>query len=183
MADMQYRGIFCTTCGSENPNDAKFCRECWSRLARTKAELLQRTDREVLLEILRTDQKPNECHRCGAESELTRHDFAIAKVVSVQREWGETIARTALSVISLATAPLTGFSAFSWKVPNKTTSFNLFKAKLVLCRTCLSWAWRSNGRDLKKDAYICHPWSEKALRIGYDKYLSAEEILRLIPIE
>lgn len=177
--------MYCPRCGSRNPDYGKFCHECGNPLARTKSELLRRTptEKELLLAVLQTDPKLNECHRCGAETNLTRREFAIAKVVAVKREWGETIARAGISAVSIVAAPLTGFGMFSWKGPNKTTSFTLFKAELVLCRSCLSWAWNTRRRtELKDDAYRCHPWAEAARRIGYDKYLSVEEVARLKPI-
>ena len=175
--------MYCATCGSHNPEHGRFCCECGNPLARTKSELGRRsTEKELLFEVLHIAPKPNECHRCGAEGELTRYEFAIAKVLSVKREWGETIALAGLSVVSIVAAPVTGFAGFSWKHPNKTTSFNLLKAKLVLCRPCLSWARKTeHGTGLKDDAYRCHPWATMAHRIGYTKYFSAEEVARLKP--
>lgn len=178
--------MFCVTCGSENPDFGKFCHECGKPLFRANSGLVPRnpTEKELSIEVLKIDPKPNECHRCGTEMDLTRHDFAIAKVVTVKREWSETIVRAGVSALSIATAPLTGFGAFSWKGPKKTTSFNLFKTELVLCSSCLSWAWKTrNGTELKIDAYRCHPWAGAAGRIGYNKYLSAEEVASLKPIQ
>ena len=171
--------MYCASCGSPNPECGKFCLECGNILARTKSELLRRTrnEKEPLLEVLQIDPKPNECHRCRAKTDLTRREFAIAKVMAVRREWGETAFRVGISAVSIVAAPLTGFGMFSWKGPKKTTSFTLFKAELVLCRSCLQWAQMSRlGTDLKEEAYRSHPWAEKARRIGYDKYLSADEV-------
>jgi ribosomal protein L40E len=179
-----FNSMYCVICGSHNPEHGKFCQECGNRLVRTKSELVPRasTENELLLEVLRTDSKPNKCHRCGAETDLTRHGFAIGKVISMKREWGETIAHVGLSAVSIVAAPVTGFGVFGWKSPKKTTSFKLFKAELVLCSSCLSWAWRTrHSTELKEDAYRLHPWAEKARSIGYDKYLSAEEVARLKP--
>jgi hypothetical protein len=176
--------MYCVSCGSRNPNYGKFCHECGSPLARVRSELVQRqlSEKELLLHILRIYPKPNECHRCGADTDLTQHEFAIARVVGIKREWGETVARVGISAASIVAAPLTGFGIFSWKSPNKTTSYNLFKAELVLCRSCLSWAWKTRrGTEFKNEAYLCHPWAEPARQIGYDKYLSADEVSRLKP--
>lgn len=176
--------MYCATCGHHSSDNAKFCHDCGNPLARTKSELVRRTpdERELLRQVLQMDPRPNECNRCGAESDLTRHEFAIAKVVSMKRDWGETIASLGISAISIAAAPLTGFGIFGWKHPNRTTSFNLVKAELVLCRSCLSWAWKTrHGTKLRDDAYRLHPWAEKARPIGYDTYLSAEEVSRLKP--
>ena len=101
----------------------------------------------------------------------------------MKRDWGETIAQVGLSAAaSVVTAPLTGFGVLSWKRPNKTASYSLFKAELVLCRPCLEWAWRTrHGMELKDEAYRLHPWAELARGIGYDTYLSAYEIESLKP--
>ena len=55
--------------------------------------------------------------------------------MSVKREWGETVGRLGslgMSAVSIATAPLTGFAGLSWKSPNKTTTYQLLKADLIL---------------------------------------------------
>jgi len=176
--------MYCVSCGAPNPVRGKFCHRCGSPLVTIESQLLRRTptEKELLSGILRLDQKPNECHRCGAETDLTRHEFAIAKVIGVKREWGETVARLGISAVSIATAPITGFAGFSWKGPDKTTSYRLLKTELVLCRSCLDSAWKSRrSPKLKDDAYRCHPWAGAASRIGYDRYLSSEEIARLKP--
>jgi len=185
--------VYCVLCGSENPAYGKYCHNCGKRLLKPTSSshrgITPRipTEQELLVRLLKTSPKPNECHRCGTEADLTRHQFAIAKVVSVKREWGETIARFGLSAVSIATAPVTGFGVLSWKAPNKATSYKLLKAELVLCRSCLSWAWKAipvvlARSELKADAYRCHPWAEKARRIGYDKFLSAEQVAKLTPV-
>jgi len=177
--------LYCLFCGGDNPAFGKYCHECGKPLVRTNSDkaknLTQRTptEQELVALILRTDSKPNECHQCGAESGLTRHEFAIAKVASVNRAWGETAAHVGLSTLSIVAAPVTGFGVFSWKRPNKTTSFRLFPAELVLCRSCLSLA--STGSGPSDDAYRFHPWAKKARHIGYDKYLSPEELAKLTP--
>lgn len=179
--------MFCVTCGTPNPASMKFCHECGNRLVSTRSELVSppiRTEKELLLEILRIDGKPNECHRCGSETDLTRHRFAIAKVVSVKREWGETLTRAGLSAVSLVTAPLTGFGVLSWQRPGKTTSYQLLPAELVLCHSCLSWGRKTrHGTELRDEAYRCHPWAERAKRIGYTAYLSNEKLRTLKPIK
>jgi hypothetical protein len=140
------------------------------------------TEKDLLLKLLKTDPKPNECHQCGISTDLTRHRFAFAKLLSVKREWGETLARAGLSAVSIVAAPVTGFGVFSWKRPNKTTSYKLFPAELVLCRSCLSSSWKTrHSTELKQDTYCCHPWAELARRIGYDKYLSADELATCNP--
>jgi hypothetical protein len=177
--------MYCFGCGSRNPESGKFCHECGIPLVRTNPELQRRTpsEKELLLEVLQIDPKLTECSRCGAESDLKLHRFAIAKVVSVKREWGETIAHASMSAVSIVAAPVTGVGLLSWKSPKKTTQFTLVKAELILCLQCMSRAWkdRSGGR-LTDDAYRCHPWAEAARRVGYDKYLSAEEVARMQPI-
>src|ERR1035437_7371107 len=162
--------MYCIGCGSPNPDHGKFCHNCGNRLVNSKSELASHripTEKELLSQILRMDPKPNQCHRCGLhEEDLIRTDFGIAKVISVKRDWSETVARTGVSVVSIAAAPLTGFWGFSWKNPSKTTSLQLLKVELVLCPECLSWAWKTkNGMKLKEEAYRSHPWAEKARTI------------------
>jgi hypothetical protein len=103
--------MYCAMCESHKPDDGNFCHQCGNPLARTHSELVRKTptEKDLLLRLLQTDPKPNECHRCKAETDLTRHEFAIAKVVSVKREWGDTIARVGVSAVSIAAAPVTGF--------------------------------------------------------------------------
>ena len=179
--------MFCVKCGAPNPDAVKFCHECGNRLVRTRSEFVSppiRSENELLREILRIDGKPNECHRCGAEADLTRHQFAIAKVVSVKREWGETLTRAGLSAVSIVTAPLTGFGVLSWKRPGKSTSYQLLPAELVLCRSCVSWGWKTRrGTELSDEAYQCHPWAKSAERIGYTEYLSSEKLKTLKPVK
>lgn len=138
--------MYCVGCGTSNPDYGKFCHNCGKRLVSSRAELISwriPTEKELLSQILRMDPKLNECHRCGSQEEnLTRNEFGIAKVISVKREWGETITRTGISALSIATAPFVGFGVFSWKNPSKTTSLQLLKVELVLCSECLSWAWK-----------------------------------------
>jgi len=182
--------VYCVSCGSRNPEYGKFCHNCGKELMRSQSDALEEvaqpvctdTETDQLIRLVRTDPQPNCCHKCGATDVLTRHPFAFAKA-SVKREWGETVARLGLSAVSIVAAPVTGFGMFSWKGPNKVTSFRLISAELVLCRPCLQGAIIvSDSMKLKDDAYRCHPWAEGARPIGYDRFLSAEELSKLKPI-
>jgi len=179
--------VFCVRCGSASPDGWKFCHECGSPLVSKKSDLLQRTQRtpteeELLLAILQTNPEPNNCHRCGANADLTRHQFAFAKVVSVKRHWGETLFHVGLSTVGIAAGALTGFGGISWKSPDKTVSYRLLKAELVLCRQCLSQTVPvRHPKDFKDEVYRFHPWAEKARLIGYSKYLSKDELQTLRP--
>ncbi len=180
--------MYCVDCGSSNPDHGKFCHNCGNRLVNPTADVISQrllTEKEILSQILRMDPKPNQCHRCGShEEDLIRREFGIAKVISVKRDWSETVARAGISVVSIAAAPLIGFGGFSWKNPSKTTSLQLIKVELVLCHKCLSWAWTTRfGTKLKEEAYRFHPWAKEARTIGYDKYLSSEELKTLKPIK
>lgn len=183
--------MYCVGCGSQNPDYGKFCHNCGNRLVSTKSELVSRvhmeqvpTENDLLLQIVRIDQKLNQCHRCGSsdEEDLNRIEFGIAKVVSVKRDWSETLTHVGLSAaLSAATLPLIGIGGIRWKNPSKTTSFRLLEAQLVLCRECLSWA-RLERNYMRAEAYRCHPWAEKARAIGYDRYLSVDDLRNLKPI-
>jgi hypothetical protein len=89
------------------------------------------------MEVLRTDAKPNQCHRCGSSADLTRHEFGIAKVLSVKRDWSGTVGYAAASAISIALAPALGGGALVWQSPGKRTSYRVLRAELVLCGNCL----------------------------------------------
>jgi RNA polymerase subunit RPABC4/transcription elongation factor Spt4 len=181
--------MYCTACGANNPASGKYCHECGSKLVTLNDDKTQPipipnqlSEEDVLRRILQTDPRPNQCHRCGSRTELTSHEFGIAKVLSTKRDWSETAIRLGASAASLALAPIIGFGGVSWKSPDKTTSYRLLKTKLVLCRSCLSEAWKTaKGTALKTEAYHYHPWAEKARQGGYDKFLSAGELKKLTP--
>jgi ribosomal protein S14 len=114
-----------------------------------------RSEREFLIELLQIDTKPNECHKCGATTDLVRLKFGIAKVLSVERDWSETVSRAAVSAVSIALAPVIGFGAVSWKRPDKTISYSVLGAELVLCRDCFSEAGKFwSGTKLKHTYYV-----------------------------
>lgn len=176
--------MYCSGCGCNNSDNDYFCRKCGKPLAATESEMLQKCQMgKGVSDLLNIDPKSNTCHKCGAEIELTRHEFAMAKVTAIKRNWGETAALAGISALSIATAPLTGFIALKWKNPDKTVSFNLIRATLVLCLPCLSGAWKTKHKtSLKEEALCLHPWVRAARGLGYDKFLSAEEIARLRPV-
>jgi hypothetical protein len=137
------------------------------------------------MEVLRTDAKPNQCHRCGSSADLTRHEFGIAKVLSVKRDWSGTVGYAAASAISIALAPALGGGALVWQSPGKRTSYRVLRAELVLCGNCLDRTITFLGLGdikLRASEYRCHPWAEKARKIGFDKYLSTDELAKLTPI-
>ena len=179
--------MYCTECGARNPPNGKYCHECGSKLfslsnddTQPKSIAEQPSAEDVLRDILETDPRPNQCHKCGSRKELTSHEFGIAKVLSVKRDWSETAIRLGISAASLAVAPVIGFAGVSWKAPGKRTAYRLLKTHLVLCSSCLSEAWKTpKGTVLKTEAYRYHPWSEKARQCGYDRFLSANELAKL----
>jgi hypothetical protein len=135
-----------------------------------------------LIEVLKTDTKPNECHKCGTNSNLTKQKFGIARILSTKRDWTETVARAGVSAVSIALAPVIGFVGVSWKRPDKTVTYRVLNAELVLCEQCLYFAEHLRGKQKIRDSYYnCHPWSAKARALGYDNFLSAEELAKLKP--
>ena len=185
--------MHCVLCGAANPTYGKFCHNCGEPLFRPTssetADIAPRIpdEQKHLIELLNIDPKPNQCHRCGTETELQRSQFAMAKVVSVKRDFSDTIVGVGLSAVSIAFLPLTGHGMLRWKGPDKTTSFKLIKAELVLCPSCFAWARQGTpllGRvKIRTEAYRCHPWAEKAGEMGYDRFLSAEELTKLKPVQ
>jgi hypothetical protein len=184
--------MFCVTCGCQNPNHGRFCHSCGkplvgppsqpvaSRSAATSKPAAVRSEHDLFTELLQADQKPKECHRCGSKTDLTRTPFGIAKILSVKCDWRETASRAAVSAASIALAPVVGFGVLTWKKPGKSVSYNVLKVELVLCRSCL-WEIESfwGGITLKDSEYRCHPWAEQARRLGYDAYLSADDLAKL----
>jgi hypothetical protein len=184
--------MYCVACGTENPDYGRFCHSCGASLFHPLSQsvtqgphpiskpLAGRSEHDLLTELIQSDPKPNECHKCGRKADLTRYPFGIAKVLSVKRDWGETAARATASAASLALAPIIGFAVVSWKKPGKRISYSVLKSQLVLCRGCVSEGFWG-GVKLRDRDYQYHPWSERARRIGYDKYLSAENLAKLTP--
>ena len=180
--------MYCIGCGSQNTG-RKYCRDCGTalpELGRTTSEpiALRRlpSETEVLRETLRHAPPQDCCYRCGATADLTSHDFAIAKITSVKRDWSETLVRLGASAVSVALASLIGGAMVSWKSPDKRTTYSIVRATLVLCRPCLSQEWNSAvGMPLKSETYRYHRWTNALRSIGYDQLLSVDELARLRP--
>ncbi len=184
----------CIECGSRNSDFGKYCHNCGARLIQrvlsspssSPTHLSEdpsiRREQEALIEILQTNPKKNECHKCGSNADLTRYQFGMAKVLSTKREWSGTIGTAVASAISIALAPVIGGAVVGWHRPGKTVSYNVVKAELVLCRNCLKRVTNMWGQTILRDSdYRCHPWAEKASVVGYEVYLSADELAKLRP--
>ena len=181
--------MYCTECGSRNPDFGKYCYNCGTPLIRTVSNAPPpiprrspeqpriRREQEALIQILKTDPKPNECHKCGSDEDLTRYQFGIAKVLSTKRDWSGTIGTAAASAISIALAPVIGGAVVGWQRPGQTVSYNVLRTELVLCRNCLHKVRKS----LTESDYRSHPWAEKARDAGYHVYFSADELAKLKP--
>lgn len=187
--------MYCTECGSRNPDFGKYCHNCGTPLVRTALNILPVTPQrpsgqppisigqKVLIQILQIDPKANECHKCGSDVDLSHHQFGIAKVLSTRRDWSGTIGTAAASAVSIALAPVIGGAVVGWQRPGKTVSFNVIRAELVLCSNCLYAARNFREKTkLEESAYRCHPWAERARSFGYQVYLSAEELAKLKPM-
>lgn len=181
--------MYCVSCGSQNPDFGKFCHRCGQPLHRPPARKPPHVrsaaldaEADLFMELLQTDPLADQCHQCGATGDLTRYRFGFARALSVKRDWTETVSRAAVSALSIALAPVTGFAAFSWKGPDKTVSYSVLRAELVLCADCLGEARGRSGGKPSQEHYTLHPWSEKARRLGYATYLSAEDMAKLTPI-
>src|SRR2546427_751310 len=86
--------MYCVACGSENPQHGEFCHNCGrplfhppsqsvpQRSIHTPKLTAARSERDLLTELIQTDAKPNECHKCGRHEDLTRYPFGIAKILS-----------------------------------------------------------------------------------------------------
>src|SRR6266581_6023956 len=104
--------MYCVACGAKNPDHGRFCHSCGDPLLHPSSQSVPqrsdptsdptagRSEHDFLIELIQTDPKPNECHKCGRKTELTRHQFGIAKVLSVKRDWSETASRAAVSAAS-----------------------------------------------------------------------------------
>lgn len=180
--------MFCIHCGSSNPDHGKYCYKCGQPVVGSgvasrahcpvSAHHRRLTEQELLAGLTNIDPKPNQCHKCGETTELTRHKFGMAKVVS--RDWSGTIGSVATTAISLSLAPILGGGFFAFRRPDKQLS--VLHAELVMCEDCRQGC-RNFWGDFKLTArdYVCHPWTAEAARIGYKRLLSADELSRLIP--
>ena len=75
--------MYCMACGTQNPSHGKFCLQCGKRLVQLSPEdaqplrmPVQASEEDMLRNVLQTDPRPNECHRCG--SRRTRSSLAIS---------------------------------------------------------------------------------------------------------
>lgn len=181
--------MYCGSCGSANPDFGNFCFRCGTALVRAVSrgkdtcEGFRQSPEHVdpVLELLEREVRYDRCHMCGGTHCIDSFEFAFARILSVQRDWSETIGRGTVSAITIALAPVTGFAGFSWKRPDKTVSYKLIKAHLVVCEVCLRQSenfWSGNPK-LTDRHYKCHPWAAAMERLGFVTFLSADELTKL----
>ena len=174
--------MFCCKCGARNPESASYCHKCGCSLYKEEANQAGRTaegknsdqvetapteeQRQLIDELLPIDQKPHECHACGRTDSLYGWDFGLGKKISTKRAWGETAWSVAVSAVTI---PLIGVGGL--QLPGKKMRLRVLRLRLILCDSC---------RD-GQVKYNLHPWWEPAGRLGYTKFLNAEELKKLRP--
>lgn len=175
--------MFCCSCGASNPKGANYCHKCGSEMSTPSMETdhaeespLQRKassseeeseQQRLVSELLPIDRKLHECHRCGRKEDLYGWDFGLGKVVSTRRNWAETALSVAASAVFV---PLVGYGVL--RLPGKASCLRVIRLRLILCGSC--WGNRVN--------YALHPWWEPATRLGYTKFLNADELKKLQPV-
>jgi hypothetical protein len=157
--------MYCCICGTPLPVRAGYCQACGTRIPQEQ-NLFKESGVAPADDLSVIDLRPNECHGCRSRLNLSRWDFALAKVVASKRTWGETVASAALSA---ATIPL--FGAGMLRLPGKSTRYCVLRLQLVLCPSC--------GRE--QINYGLHPWWAPAHRLGYSTFLNAKELERMTP--
>lgn len=176
--------MFCVNCGAENPSFGSYCYQCGIRLyvptSKPVQSIQQKTEMEVLAEILSSDPGTGACHECGLKDHLHRWSVGVAKTLAVKRDWSGPVASVLVTGASLALAPLTGFGAVCWKGMDKTTQYLVIRTEIVLCRRCASMYLKpGDSEKLKEKVYEIHPWHEALQHIGFDRWMDSDE-LRLL---
>jgi len=173
--------MYCCKCGAKIYLDARHCHNCGSflppsvgetslqrstshELLRPRNESINEEQRSLVKELLTTDRKEHECHKCGAREKLSSWGFGLGRVISSKHTWSETAASAAISAITL---PLIGFGAL--RLPGKKTNLSVLRLRLVLCEFC-----RKEGAT-----YSVHPWWNGAQRLGYTEFLCPTDLNEL----
>jgi hypothetical protein len=177
--------MFCCKCGARNADAATYCRSCGSLLYKGDGPKVQQSPkkptahevetlpdeelRRLIDELLPIDQKPHECHGCGRKDNLHSWDFGLGKIISIDRAWG----KTALSIAVSAVTFLTGGPDGIVPLPGTKARLRVLRLRLILCESCI--------RGRTNYTFHVHPWWEPARRLGYAKFVSADDMERLQP--
>ncbi len=176
--------MYCCLCGAKNPEDARYCHKCGAPIKSAGGEAdpasvapeesnpvpqkWRDTDEheKLVMQLLMTDHKRNQCHRCESEVSLIRIPFGLARVLSTKRDWLGTAWSVAVSAVSI---PLVGYGGL--ELPSKSSTLEVLRLELVLCEQC----------HPKSYDYTLHPWWHTARQLGYTRFLSEADLEKCRP--
>ncbi len=108
------------------------------------------------------------CHECGATSNLTYHEFGLARIL--KKSWTASLVSAAASA---ATLPLLGAGALL----GSSKTANILRFKLVLCQDCVKRRKNIFGAFVA-DADDCnlHPLWQQAREADFTKFIGGYEL-------
>jgi hypothetical protein len=145
--------------------------EAMAELVRQREqELKEGRARVQFRDALRGTDSP--CVACGATTDLTHHEFGLARITKTERDWKSVGISAA---ISAATLPLLGAGALYG--PGKSQTANVLRMNLVLCKSCVDKRRGFLGGYLPK-AGDCssHPLWKQLQEAGFTKFLDEYEL-------
>jgi hypothetical protein len=112
------------------------------------------------------------CFDCGATTDLTYHQFGLARITKTERDWKSVGISAA---ISAATLPLLGAGALYG--PSKTQTANILRMRLVFCKSCVDKR-RGFFGGFTANAEHCssHPLWKQVQEAGFTKFLNEFEL-------
>ena len=111
------------------------------------------------------------CHECSIATDLTYHNFGLARVLKNERDWKLPRASAALSALTLPTLGV-GFL----RGPETTRSANVLRMRLVLCKSCASKRLERGKLGSSENNFSLHPLWVKAHEAGFDEFISDSQI-------
>lgn len=112
------------------------------------------------------------CHYCGAKEDLIHWDFALMRVQGNKRNWGETLASTAISAVTL---PLLGAAAI--RLPGKSFQGQALHMKVVVCKPCCKKEGNWLGIFMMNEQRASrHPLWKSLQEAGFTKFLDQEKM-------
>ena len=112
------------------------------------------------------------CFDCGATSDLTYHEFGVARITKSERDWKSVGFSVA---VSAATIPLLGAGAILG--PGKSQTADILRMRLVLCKSCVDKRRGFfGGFTVNADHCSIHPLWKQVQETGFIKFLSEYDL-------
>jgi hypothetical protein len=116
------------------------------------------------------------CHSCGGLDTLNHYDFGIVRVHTEQKDWKAAGLSVALSAVTL---PLLGVGRLYG--PGKTTTGNLLKLRIVLCKSCTNARRNFFGAFVVKESHcVIHPLWKELREAGFTMFVPTQELWKWI---